>query len=84
MVQGRRKSLTVDRKVRAMSESFSGPAEDSATESDVERNDDQVEPGSESEYVGRVQGDDEGYAGEQGAEVRARADGDAQTGSGER
>ena len=57
-----------------MSESFSNPVDDSASESDVEHNEDQVEPGSESEFVGRVQGDDVGYAGEQGAEVRARAD----------
>jgi hypothetical protein len=64
-----------------MSESFSEPAEDSATESDVERNDDQVEPGSESEYVGRVQGADEGYEGEQGAEVRAKGDGDSASGA---
>lgn len=60
-----------------MSESFSGPAGDSAAESDVDGDDEQVEPGSESSYVGRVQGDDEGYAGEQGAEARARGHSDA-------
>jgi len=60
-----------------MSESFSGPADDSAAESDVEGDDDQVEPDSESDYVGRVQGDDEGYAGEQGAEARAQGQSDA-------
>lgn len=54
-----------------MSESFSEPAEHDTAESDVEANDDQVEPDSESGYVGRVAGDDQGYAGEQGAEARA-------------
>jgi hypothetical protein len=57
-----------------MSESFSEPAGTSSTESDVEENEDQVEPGSDSDYVGRVAGDDAGYAGEQGAEARATAD----------
>ncbi len=59
-----------------MSESFSEPSSTSSTESDVEENTDQVEPDSESEYVGRVAGDDVGYAGEQGAEARAAADDD--------
>jgi hypothetical protein len=59
-----------------MSESFSEPAEDDTAEPDVEANDDQVEPADGSEYVGRVAGDDSGYAGEQGAE--ARADGDVE------
>ena len=54
-----------------MSESFSEPAEHSTAEPDVEANDDQVEPDDDSDYVGRVQGADEGYAGEQGAEARA-------------
>lgn len=57
-----------------MSESFSEPAEDSRAESDVARDDDQVEPGPDSAYVGRVQGADEGYEGEQGGEARAKAD----------
>lgn len=60
-----------------MSESFSGPADDSSAESDVEDDDDQVEPSSESDYVGRAAGDDEGYAGEQGAEARAQGQSDA-------
>ena len=72
-----------------MSESFSDPVGDSSTdradradrsasgtaEPDVEANDDQVEPADGSEYVGRVAGDDLGYADEQGAEARA-AEGD--------
>ena len=58
-----------------MSESFSEPAEGGTTESDVEADDSQVEPDSESEYVGRVAGDDQGYAGEQGAEARAEDEG---------
>lgn len=57
-----------------MSESFSEPDDRSTAESDVESNDDQVEPGSDNEFVGRVQGQDEGYAEEQGAERRAEAD----------
>ena len=61
-----------------MSESFSEPAEHNTAESDVESNNDQVEPDTESGYVGRVAGDDQGYAGEQGAE--ARADTGAETG----
>ena len=56
-----------------MSHSFSEPSGTSSTESDVEENTDQVEPDSESGYVGRVAGDDVGYAGEQGAEARAAA-----------
>ena len=58
-----------------MSESFSEPADPRAgdtAEPDVEANRDQVEPGSGNEFVGRVQGQDEGYAGEQGAEARAK------------
>ena len=43
-------------------------------EPDVEANDDQVEPADGSEYVGRVAGDDLGYAEEQGAEARAAGD----------
>jgi len=54
-----------------MSESFSEPAGDDTAEPDVEENEDQVEPADGSEYVGRVAGDDRGYAGEQGAEARA-------------
>jgi hypothetical protein len=54
-----------------MSESFSEPAEHGTAESDVEGDDSQVEPDSESDAVGRVAGDDVGYAGEQGAEARA-------------
>ena len=57
-----------------MSESFSEPDDRSTAESDVESNDDQVEPGSDDEFVGRVQGTDEGSVGEQGAEARAIAD----------
>lgn len=56
-----------------MSESFSEPSGTSATESDVAENTDQVEPGSDSGYVGRIAGDDVGYAGEQGAEARTAA-----------
>ncbi len=56
-----------------MSESFSEPAGTSSTESDVEENEDQVEPSSDSGHVGRVAGDDVGYAEEQGAEARAAA-----------
>jgi hypothetical protein len=60
-----------------MSESFSEPASGGdgdvgdTAEADVETNEDQVEPADGSEYVGRVAGDDRGYAGEQGAEARA-------------
>lgn len=57
-----------------MSESFSEPGPDQRAESDVEENTDQVEPGADAEYVGRVAGDDQGYAGEQGAEARADDD----------
>lgn len=57
-----------------MSESFSEPAEHNTAEPDVEANDDQVEPDADSEYVGRVAGDDDSSAGETGAEARA-ADG---------
>jgi hypothetical protein len=58
-----------------MSESFSEPAEHGTAESDVQDDDGQVEPGSDAEYVGRVVGDDPGYAGEQGAEARAEDEG---------
>ena len=54
-----------------MSESFSEPAEDGTAEADVEANDDQVEPGADSDYVGRVSGVDEGDDRESGAEARA-------------
>ena len=54
-----------------MSESFSEQSGESRAESDVASNDDQVEPDSDDEFVGRVTGADEGYAGEQGAEARA-------------
>ena len=63
-----------------MSESFSEPAYgdtgdtgafDDTAEPDVETNDDQVEPANGSESVGRVAGDDLGYAEEQGSEARA-------------
>jgi hypothetical protein len=54
-----------------MSESFTEPAGTSSAESDVEENEDQVEPDSDAGHVGRVAGDDQGYAGEQGAETRA-------------
>jgi hypothetical protein len=57
----------------AMSESFSEPAASGSTEPEIEENEDQVEPASESGYVGRVAGDDEGYAEEQGSEARAAA-----------
>ncbi|HEX6936482.1 MAG TPA: hypothetical protein VF227_08180 [Actinomycetes bacterium] len=57
-----------------MSESFSEPGPDKRAESDVEENTDQVGPGAEAEYVGRVAGDDQGYADEQGAEARADDD----------
>jgi hypothetical protein len=57
-----------------MSESFSEPADGSTAESDVEANEDQVEPGTDDEFVGRVAGADEGSAGEQGAEARAAED----------
>jgi hypothetical protein len=54
-----------------MSESVSEPAPDRTAESDVAPDDDQVEPGSDDEFVGRVAGDDAGYTEEQGAEARA-------------
>jgi hypothetical protein len=57
-----------------MSESFSEPDPDKTAESDVESNEDQVEPGSDDEFVGRVAGDDSGYTEEQGAEARAGDD----------
>ena len=54
-----------------MSESSAEPSGTSAAESDAEENTDQVEPDGGSSYVGRVAGDDVGYAGEQGAEARS-------------
>ena len=54
-----------------MSQSFSEPSGTEPAESDVSENEDQVEPGSYSEYVGRVAGDDDG-ATEQGAEARSQ------------
>ncbi|MEO7980114.1 MAG: hypothetical protein ABI807_04410 [Sporichthyaceae bacterium] len=57
-----------------MSESFSEPSGTSSTETDVGESTDPVEPDGESGYVGRIAGDDVGYAGEQGAEARAAAD----------
>ena len=54
-----------------MSESFSEPAADDTAETDVAPNEDQVEPDADADYVGRVAGDDRGYADEQGAEARA-------------
>ncbi len=59
-----------------MSESFSEPAGTSSAESDVADDDAQVEPDADAEHVGRVAGDDVGYAGEQGAEARAAAEQD--------
>jgi hypothetical protein len=61
-----------------VTESFSEPADSSTAEPDVEKNDDQVEPDSDADFVGRVQGADEGYAGETGAEARARDAADEQ------
>jgi len=55
-----------------MSESFSEPVEGDRAEPDTARDDSQTEPGPEAEQVGRVGGDDVGYAEEQGSEVRAR------------
>ncbi len=54
-----------------MSQSFSEPAEHSTAEPDVGADEDQVEPDDDSQYVGRVAGDDEGFSGEQGSEARA-------------
>ena len=59
-----------------MSESFSEPSGTGLAESDVDENEDQVEPGSDSEYVGRVAGDDDGTTEEQGSEARSRQAGD--------
>jgi hypothetical protein len=53
-----------------MSDSFSEPASNEQAE-DVESDDGQVEPDADDEYVGRVAGDDEGYAGDTGAEARS-------------
>jgi hypothetical protein len=55
-----------------MSQSFSEPSGAEPAESDVSENEDQVEPGSDSEYVGRVAGDDDGATEEQGAEARSQ------------
>jgi hypothetical protein len=52
--------------------SFQDPAEHGTAESDVEGDEAQVEPDADADAVGRVQGQDEGYAEEQGSEVRAR------------
>ncbi len=40
-------------------------------EPDVERDDAQVDPDADEQYVGRVAGLDDGFAGETGAEARA-------------
>lgn len=40
-------------------------------EPDVERDDAQVDPDADDQYVGRVAGLDDGFAGETGAEARA-------------
>ena len=55
-----------------MSESFSEPAGEATAEPDVDNDAAQVEPDSDSGYVGRVAGADEGYAAETGAEARAQ------------
>ena len=55
-----------------MSESFSEPADEATAESDVDNDADQVEPDSDSGYVGRVAGADEGFTGETGAEARSQ------------
>ena len=57
-----------------MSDSFAEPAESGSAEPDVADDDASVDAGSESEYVGRTAGADEGYAGETGAEARAAAE----------
>ena len=59
-----------------MTESFSEPADEATAEPDVDNDADQVEPDSDSGYVGRVAGADEGYAGETGAEARAQGSSD--------
>ena len=46
------------------------------SESDVEADDAQVEPGSDDSYVGRVAGTDEGMTEETGAEARAEGSSD--------
>lgn len=56
------------------SSAFRDPAEHGPAESDVDDDDAQVAPDADAGSVGRVQGQDEGYAEEQGAEVRARAE----------
>ena len=61
-----------------MSDSFSEPAENGTAEPDVEGDDAQVDAGSDSDYVGRVAGTDEGYEEEQGAEARATETGEQQ------
>ena len=60
-----------------MSESFAEPSGTQPTESDVDENVDQVEPGSDSEYVGRVAGDDSGATEEQGSEARSQESDDS-------
>ena len=55
-----------------MSESSPQPVDDSTAESDVESDPAQVTPAADSSFVGRVAGDDVGYAGEQGSEARAK------------
>lgn len=49
-----------------------------SAEPDVQRDDAQVDPDADEQYVGRVAGADDGFAGETGAEARAAggADGD--------
>lgn len=42
-----------------------------AAESDVASDDAQVDPDADENYVGRVAGQDDGFAGETGAEARA-------------
>jgi hypothetical protein len=44
---------------------------EASAEPDVERDQAQVDPDADEQYVGRVAGLDEGYAGETGAEARA-------------
>jgi len=55
--------------------SFADPADQGTAESDVAGDEAQVEPDADADSVGRVAGQDEGFAGEQGAEVRAREGG---------
>ncbi len=46
---------------------------DATTEGDPDEDPNTTGPGNNDEFVGRVQGQDEGYAGETGAERRAAA-----------